>query len=78
MSESTSKKLTSIEIKVLHHRYGIKSLDERKSLRVLRICNGGKVIPLKSKQEVARTLQQDTSIIDASESSALQKLRANF
>lgn len=78
MSESTTQKLTSIEAKVLHQRYGIKNLDESKSLRVLRICNGGKVIPEKSMQEVARVLQEDTSIINATESSALQKLRASY
>ena len=76
MSNNNLETMTNIEAKVLYLRYGIKDLDDQHSLRVLRICKGGKVKPEKTASEVAHKLGQDTDLIEQTESSALQKLRA--
>lgn len=75
MSDETLETLTSIEAKVLHLRYGIKNIDERHSLRVLRMRHGISITPQKSASEVAKTLGEDTDIIQQTENNALRKLR---
>ena len=76
MSDDSLETLTSIEAKVLRMRYGINNLDERHSLRVLRIRNGVDVTPHRSASEIARTLGEDTDVIQKTETNALRKLRA--
>ncbi len=76
MSDETLETLTSIEAKVLHLRYGINNVDERHSLRVLRIRNGVSLTPQKTASEVAKSLGEKTDTIEKTESSAIRKLRA--
>ena len=75
MSDESIETLTSIEAKVLHLRYGIKNIDERHSLRVLRMRHGIPIAAQKSASEVAKTLGEDTDIIQQTENNALRKLR---
>ena len=75
MSDESIETLTSIEAKVLHLRYGIKNIDERHSLRVLRMRHGIPITPQKSASEVAKTLGENTDIIQQTETNALRKLR---
>lgn len=77
MSDEALETLTSIEAKVLHLRYGIKNIDERHSLRVLRMRHGIDVTPAKSASEVAKSLGENTDVIQQTETSALRKLRVN-
>ena len=77
MSDETLETLTSIEAKVLHLRYGIENIDERHSLRVLRMRHGVSITPKKTASEVAKTLGENTDIINQTESSALRKLRTS-
>ena len=77
MKENSSDTLTSIEVKVLYHRYGIQNLSEHDSLRVLRLKHGVSLDPLKSHREVARQLHKNTDLICETEHSALRKLRSS-
>ena len=77
MPDETLETLTSIEAKVLHLRYGIENVDERHSLRILRMRHGMHVTPKKSACEVAKTLGEHTDIIEQTESNALKKLRSS-
>lgn len=77
MPDETLETLTSIEAKVLNLRYGIENIDERHSLRVLRIRHGVSITPQKTASEVAKTLGENTDIIQQTESSALRKLKAS-
>ena len=77
MTDETLETLTSIEAKVLHLRYGIKNIDEHHSLNILRMRHGTHVAAKRSASEVAKSLGENTDLIEQTESNALRKLRVN-